>query len=146
MRIVLKEEGVEYTAAKKVRTPADVQRECAELVNQEQEAFTVILLNSKNNMISADVVTVGLLDASLVHPREVFRQAIIKNAAAVILVHNHPSGDPAPSAEDIRITKQLVDAGKIIDIKVLDHVVLGRADDRQPGFVSMREQGLIDFN
>ena len=86
-------------------------------------------------------------DASLVHPREVFRGAIRNGACSVILAHNHPSGDCTPSAEDIRITKNLVEAGKIIDIKVMDHVVIGRKTELTTvDHVSLRESGLVDFN
>jgi len=91
------------------------------------------------------MVTPGLADASLVHPREVFRTAIENTASAMVLVHNHPSGDSTPSAEDIRITRQLIEAGKIIDIKVIDHVVIGRSTNGSPAFLSMRESGLCAF-
>ena len=91
-------------------------------------------------------VSEGLLDASLVHPREVFKKAILSTSAAVILAHNHPSGDTTPSAEDIKITRQLVEAGKIIDIKVLDHIIIGNPEaHQQGGFLSMREAGLVEF-
>jgi DNA repair protein RadC len=80
--------------------------------------------------------------SGLVHPREVFRAAILDGAGAIILAHNHPSGDPTPSSEDIRITRQLVEAGKILDIEVLDHVVVGRGE--RP-FLSLRESGLVSF-
>ena len=92
-------------------------------------------------------MTKGLLDASLVHPREVFQEAIRSACAAMVLVHNHPSGDPTPSAEDLRITKQLVAAGKIVDIRVLDHVVIGRPGaGRDRDFVSMRESSIVEFS
>jgi DNA repair protein RadC len=131
-----------------VRTPEDVSSLLGPQARVlESEVFWVIHLNSKNVARGKPkAVTRGLLDASLVHPREIFREAVRLSAAAVVLAHNHPSGDPTPSAEDIRITRQLIDAGKIVDIKVLDHVVLGR-----PGltagrpFRSMREEGLVKF-
>jgi DNA repair protein RadC len=93
----------------------------------------------------------GLVDASLIHCREAYRAAIRDGASSIVLIHNHPSNDPTPSAEDMRITRQLVEAGKILDIKVLDHVVIGRAvepTDEQPGrpaFFSLRESGLCSF-
>ena len=91
-------------------------------------------------------VTRGLLDASLVHPREVFREAIRSMTAAIVLVHNHPSGDVQPSAEDLRITRQIVEAGKIVGISVLDHVILGkRVGHREKSFLSMREEGVAKF-
>ena len=109
--------------------------------------FWTLLLDAKNQLKGRPAeITCGLLDASLVHPREVFQEAIRLGAAAVVLAHNHPSGEPTPSAEDVRITKQLVEAGRIVDIKVMDHVVLGKpAALGLPDFVSMREQGLVSF-
>jgi len=141
MRVILRESGIEYPvqSAPIIRTPQDVVGAVPEIKKSDTEAFCVIALSAQNKMIAAEIVTTGLLDASLVHPREVFRSAITKNAAAIILTHNHPSGNAQPSAEDIRITRQLVEAGKIIDIKVLDHVVLGEKH------FSMREEGLLQF-
>lgn len=142
MRIVFAEEGFEYStrSERKIKSPEDVSQAVPEMHNMDREVFTVIMLSARNNMIAADAVSVGILDASLVHPREVFRTAISKNAGGVILVHNHPTGDLTPSAEDIRVTKQLVEAGKIIDIKVLDHVILGNGK-----YLSLREEGLVSF-
>ena len=133
----------------RARSPEDIAALCEDIRLSAQEAFIVIDLNAKNNVIDKRLVTLGLLDASLVHPREVFRGAITSGAAAVVVAHNHPSGDPTPSAEDIRITRQLVEAGRVLDIRVLDHVVIGRpnaAGNGTPGFLSMRESGLVDFS
>ena len=91
-----------------------------------QEEFHVVTLNTKHKMIGSHLVTVGTLDASLVHPREVFRAAIKDAAASIILVHNHPSGDPTPSGADIDVTNRLTESGKLLGIDVLDHIVLGR--------------------
>jgi DNA repair protein RadC len=131
-----------------VRTP----QEAADLLRSrarglEQENFWVLLLDARNNLKRAPVqVSQGLLDASLVHAREVFKEAIRTNSAAVVLVHNHPSGDPGPSAEDLRITRQLIEAGRIIDIRVLDHVILGHGhQENGRDFVSLRESGLVEF-
>lgn len=112
-----------------------------------REVFWVLLLDAKNALKSQPVdVTCGILDASLVHPREVFREAVRSAAAAVVLAHNHPSGDPSPSAEDLRITRQLVEAGGVVDIKVLDHVILGRCGTAgKDGYLSLRESGLVQF-
>jgi DNA repair protein RadC len=132
----------------RARAPEDVAAICADLRQSAQEAFVVIDLNARNNVIDKRLVTLGLLDASLVHPREVFRGAIVNAAAAVIVAHNHPSGDPTPSSEDLRITRQLVEAGRILSIKVLDHIVIGRPDAVGPGsahFISLRESGLVTF-
>lgn len=135
-------------AAPAIRTPADVAavlRESARTL--PGETFWVLLLNTKNRLQGKPVeVSRGLLNASLVHPREVFRAAIHAASAAVVLAHNHPSGDPTPSAEDLQITRQLVEAGKILSIRVLDHVVLGRGGSAEcREFVSVRENGLVDF-
>ena len=135
-------ENVNYNTA---RTPADVAELCKDLQPLAQEAFVVITLNTRNNVIDKQLITLGLLDASLVHPREVFRKAIGDGAFALILVHNHPSGDPSPSSQDIRITKQLIDAGKIIDIKVLDHIIIGKSTTDDPGYVSIRESRAVSF-
>ena len=130
----------------RVRTPEDVCRLCADLKDLAQESFQVLCLNSKNNLVNRHLVTLGLADASLVHPREVLRPAITDGASALVLAHNHPSGDPTPSAEDVRITKQLIEAGRIVDIKVLDHIIIGRGNGSRKGFVSMREDGICNFS
>ena len=116
----------------------------SKLKDYMREHFYIIALSSRNYSIAE--ISVGSLNASVVHPREVFLEAIKNKAASVIFVHNHPSGDPSPSAEDLRITKQLVQSGKILDIKVLDHVVVCRAaaGGRRP-FLSMKEEGLVQF-
>lgn len=129
----------------RIRSPEDVARVCDDLKDLAQEAFHVLALNAKNCLINRYLVSIGIADASLVHPREVFRQAILENAAALVLTHNHPSGDPTPSAEDIRITRQLIEVGKMVDIRVQDHVIVGRASETGKGFLSMRESGLCSF-
>ena len=128
-----------------VRTPEDVYCVCRDLERCSQESFHTLLLNTKNRLINRVLVTLGLVDASLVHPREVFRAGIQGVASAMILVHNHPTGDPTPSAEDIRVTRQLIEAGRIVDIKVIDHIVIGRSVNGSPAFVSMRESELCTF-
>ena len=148
MPLVREAQRTEHGAPVRARTPEDVASLSADLRQLAQEAFIVIDLNSKNNVIDKRLVSLGILDASLVHPREVFRGAIVNNAAAVVVAHNHPSGDPTPSAEDVRITRQLVDAGRILSIRVLDHVVIGRPEATgpgAPGFLSLREAGLVSF-
>lgn len=129
----------------RLSTPEDVYRVCSDIAGLAQEAFHVLSLDAKNRLINRHLVTLGVADACLVHSREVFRAAIQDGASAVVLLHNHPSGDPTPSAEDLRITRQLIEAGKIVDINVLDHVIIGRqAAERQP-FLSLRESGLCAF-
>lgn len=91
-----------------------------------QESFFVLILDAKNHVLEIHHSVTGLLDRTMIHPREVFRQAIVLNASRVILAHNHPSGDPTPSTQDIAATRQLVEAGKIIGIEVLDHIVMGQ--------------------
>ncbi len=133
----------------RIKSPEDVVHTLRREIHAlDAEVFWALLLNAKNRLVCRPVdVSRGILDASLVHPREVFKAAIRTASAAVVLAHNHPSGDPSPSAEDIRITRQLVEAGKIIDIKVMDHVVVGRTPGLSgPGFISMRESGLVDFS
>ena len=122
-----------------IRSPEDVAlRFAPQLRDLTQEVFMVLCLSSANRVIRERTVTKGLLNSSLTHPREVFREAILENAASVILMHNHPSGNLEPSREDIMITKQIVEAGKIIGISVHDHIII--AGD---GFTSMMERGLM---
>ena len=104
----------------------------------DKEAFWSLLLDGKHRLMAANLVSVGTLTASLVHPREVFRPAIAQGACAIILVHNHPSGDPTPSPEDVEITQRLVETGRLVGIRVLDHVVVG--DD---AFGSLFEIGAV---
>ena len=132
---------VKETSAEALSSPQKINALCRDMAQMAQESFVVLTLDTKHKMIARHMVTLGLLDASLVHPREVFRRAIEDGASAIVIVHNHPSGDPKPSAEDLQTTKRLIDAGKIIDIHVLDHVIIGR-----PDFVSLRENGMISFN
>ena len=96
--------------------------------HEKQEKFMVLLLDTKNNILNIDMkeVTKGLLNSSLAHPREIFKKAIKESANSIILVHNHPSGDPTPSSEDIEITEKLTEAGKMLGIKVLDHVIISK--------------------
>lgn len=106
------------------------------------ESFQVLLLNTRKRLIRTEDISNGTLDTLLVHPREVFRAAIAANAAAVILVHNHPSGDPSPSEADIKVTRDLIRAGHLLKIEVVDHVVIGRAaTGRTKDYASLREQG-----
>ncbi len=132
----------------KISTPEEAARLVRERARTcEEEIFWILLLDTRSRLKRPPVeVSRGLINASLVHPREVFKEAIRTSCAAVILAHNHPSGDPSPSAEDLRVTRQLVEAGKIIEIDVLDHVILGRRRDPDgTDFVSLRESGLVKF-
>lgn len=123
----------------RIRSAADVYQQVRmRMRDLAHEEFHVLLLNTQNMVLRHLEVTRGTLDASLVHPREVFRAAIAEAAASVIVVHNHPSGDPTPSAEDRAVTRQLVDAGRLVGIEVLDHVVVGEGR-----YVSFVETGLM---
>ncbi|HBC91770.1 MAG TPA: hypothetical protein DCZ10_02395 [Pelotomaculum sp.] len=110
-----------------------------EMRRLDREHFRALLLNTRNQVIGVDKVSVGTLNCSTVHPRELFRNAIKRSAASIILVHNHPSGDPAPSREDLDITSRLREVGKIVGIDVLDHIIIG--DNR---FTSFKAKGLIE--
>lgn len=113
----------------------------------DREVFWVLLLDMKNRLISPPCdVSKGTLNSSLVHPREIFKPAVQHSAAKVILAHNHPSGDPSPSAQDIQITKKLIAAGRTMEITVLDHVILGRKTrEGVDDFISLKESGLVVF-
>jgi DNA repair protein RadC len=140
-QVKLVRDGSQAAERKKVSTPAIAAAVLQQfLADADREHFVVLLLDTQNQMIGINTVTIGTLDASLVHPREVFKPAIPANAAAVLLAHNHPSGDPTPSAEDRAVTRQLAAAGATLGIEVLDHVILGDA----PRYVSLVEAGLME--
>lgn len=112
----------------------------------QQEIFWVLLLNTKKKLIGQPIETSrGLLDATLIHPREIFSKAVRYSASSVILVHNHPSGDPKPSTEDLTITRRLLEAANILGITLIDHMVIGRPSATSPGYTSLRTDGLVDF-
>ena len=119
----------------------------AELLREEcrlydVEHFHAILLNTRRKLIRVDKISQGTLDSVLIHPREVFKSAISANASALVIVHNHPSGDPTPSEADIKVTRDLIRAGQLLKIELLDHVILGkRTAERSRDFVSLRELG-----
>jgi DNA repair protein RadC len=122
-----------------IRSPEDALQEVkAKLKGKKKEHFLTILLDTRNQVISIAPISVGSLDSSVVHPREVFREALAASAASVIFVHNHPSGDPSPSEDDIKLTQRLVEAGKIMGVEVLDHVVV--ADS---AYASLKGMGSI---
>lgn len=108
------------------------------LEGADRENMVVLALDSQNHVIGVNTVSVGILDSTLVHPREVFKFAIMANAASIILGHNHPSGDVKPSAEDIAATKRFTQAGTLIGIELLDHIIVG-----EDGFTSLRQKGYI---
>jgi DNA repair protein RadC len=120
-----------------VRSPQDAFKLLLpELAYLQKEHFVCLFLNTKNHVIAKETLSIGSLNASIVHPREVFRAAIKRSSASIVCAHNHPSGDPTPSPEDIQITKRLVDVGTLIGIDVLDHLVIGH-----DCFYSLKEHG-----
>ena len=136
--------------AREVRQEApllDTPEQIADLFREDNrlrqvETFQAILLNTRRRLIGVHEITHGTIDTLLVHPREVFKAAIAANAAAVVLLHNHPSGDPSPSEADIKVTRDLIRAGQLLKIEVLDHVILGRATSERPkDYASLRELG-----
>lgn len=122
-----------------IKSPLDVVDYLMEEMKYSmEENFNIVLLNTKNRVISVENITKGIVNASLVHPREVFKIAIRKSSTSIILAHNHPSGDPTPSKEDKAITQKLVDSGSIIGIQVLDHIVIGDGN-----YLSFKEMGIL---
>ena len=140
----IREAGAE--ASDLFKEPSAIFNYMAPKLDQLQvEQFWVLCLNRKNRLIKALPVTSGTATSSLVHPREVFREAIRESAAAVVCVHNHPSGDPAPSTADIQVTRQLREAAKAVDVELHDHVIVGKvaADPAGKGYFSFRSAGLL---
>jgi DNA repair protein RadC len=122
-----------------IRSPEDGAKYVMEDMRfLSQEHFVCLYLNTKNQVIHRKTVFIGSLNASIVHPREVFKEAIKRSAASIICAHNHPSGDPTPSREDIEVTKRLVECGRMIGIELLDHLIIG-----EQKFVSLKEKGYV---
>lgn len=118
----------------------ELARDLLRDADDDREHFWLVLLNSQHHYLLSTLVSVGTLSACLVHPRQIFGPAVRYGAASLILVHNHPSGDPTPSREDVRLTRQLVECGKVFDIGILDHVVVGNGSG---GFASFADRGLL---
>ena len=134
-RMMQKEVDEKYT----IRSPEDAAHFLMPtMVSLQQENFVALFLNVKNQIIHQQTIFIGSLNASIVHPREIFRVAVKRAAASIIVAHNHPSGNPTPSREDIDVTERLVEAGQILGIEVLDHLIIG---DHQ--FISMKEKGYM---
>jgi DNA repair protein RadC len=125
-------------AGSPIRGPEDVLRHVRDLRRAKREHFVVLILNARHELQCREVVSIGSLNASIVHPREVFLPAILHSAASVVLVHNHPSGDPEPSEEDIAISRRLVQVGELVGIGILDHVIIATR-----GVVSLRSRQLL---
>ena len=138
--LMVKDGSITTTWDRQVRQSKDVADLMSPLAaNLDREHFWCLLLNGKNVLIGVNLVSVGSLTAALVHPREVFKPAILGNAAALLLVHSHPSGDPTPSAEDLALTRRLCEVGDLVGIRVLDHIVLGH----DGAFCSLADNGQL---
>lgn len=123
----------------KIRSPKDAAEFMMDSLRYlHQEHFIALFLNTKNRVIGQETIFIGTLNSSIVHPREVFREGIRKSAASIILVHNHPSGDPQPSKEDIDVTRRLVECGRLLGIEVLDHLIIGDGT-----YISLKEKGYM---
>ena len=118
--------------------PKEIWEELKDLRDHRKEHFVIFYLDSRNQEIKREIISIGSLNANLVHPREVFEPAVRHLAAQIILAHNHPSGDPEPSEDDLEITKRLVESGKILGIEVVDHIIITKT-----GFISFKEKNLI---
>ncbi|SHJ95780.1 DNA replication and repair protein RadC [Anaerobranca californiensis DSM 14826] len=133
-------QGKSISSKRQITCPKDVvEIMINKLQYLNQEHFYIVLLNTKNVIISYEEVSKGGLNIASIYPREVFNKAIKNSAARIILVHNHPSGDPTPSLEDINLTKRLIEVGKLTGIKVLDHIIVGQED-----YISLKEEGYFD--
>lgn len=124
---------------RKICSPKDVYTLMyPKMREQKKEKFITLCLDTKNQILKEEVISIGSLNASIVHPREVFKSALMESSASVIMVHNHPSGDPSPSREDIMVTEKMVEGGKLLGIDVLDHIIIG--DGR---YVSLKDEGFV---
>lgn len=138
---LVKETSGRYDVQKKIQTPGDVFNIAQNVIRANEyaeENLWLITLDTKNNITGIFTVSTGSLNASIVHPREVFKRAVLQNAASIILCHNHPSGDPTPSQDDIVTTKRIYDAGKILGIELLDHIIVGNNE-----YISLKERGVF---
>lgn len=139
-RVTLVREGQMPSYEQRVRSSADASRMLATyLADVDREHFVVLMLDQKNQVIGIHTVSMGSLTASVVHPRETFKAAILANAAAIVCGHNHPSGDVQPSMEDRAITRRLADAGKLLGINVVDHIIIGSVEK----YFSFADEGLL---
>lgn len=137
--LTVKEEITNYLkTGTRFTAPSQVFDTFSFLMKETKEMFITLHLDGKNRIIVMDLVSIGSLNQSIVHPREVFKTACLSNAAALILIHQHPTGDPSPSSEDIAITRRLKEAGEIMGIKILDHIIIG-----QDEYLSFVERGLL---
>ena len=147
MKITVCESGTSFAKkdAPSIREPAHVADLLKDLAGSDTEFFAVLSLNQKYRLIALDVIAMGTANACIASPRDVYRTALQRNALALIIAHNHPSGDTTPSAEDLAISRQIVAAGKTLGISCLDSIVIGNNGDETPTAYSLREAGLVDF-
>lgn len=135
---MVKENNLEY-GSNQISSPKDAADIFRKFIGDyDREALVVLTFDTKNKINSITVASIGSLNSSIVHPREVFKTAILSNSASIIIGHNHPSGDPSPSKEDISITSRLKECGKILGIELLDHVIIG-----DNNYISLKEKGLL---
>ena len=134
---LLREEATDY----QIKVAQDAYDYCKDLADHAQECFVVLTLNQKNKIIGRHLTSLGSVTATLIHPREVFRPAVLEGAAAIMLVHNHPSGDPTPSSDDRRMTERLMEASAILGIRIVDHVIIG--DGTSDNYFSFVDEGLL---
>ncbi len=138
-RVALVRETSQSSLINRINTPRNVfEIASSYLEGADREHFVVIMLDTKNQVIGINTVAIGVLSSCPIHPREVFKPAILANAAGIILLHNHPSGDPNPSQDDMLLTNRLKEAGEVLGIQVVDHVILGYAN-----YASLKERGQI---
>jgi len=135
-REVLREDAPAYLSTLRFSSPQQVYELFRDLSLESKEYFVCLHLNAKHGILCFDRVAVGTLESSLIHPREVFKGALLSSAGSIVIVHNHPSGDPAPSQEDREVTRRLVGAGKLLGVPVLDHVIIG-----ERSYYSFQETG-----
>ncbi len=143
---VIKEKEYEYSciSVQKLGCPDDLMQICSktlELTKEPEEVFGMITLDTKNNITGYFEVSRGTINSSIVHPREVFKRAILQNASSVVFIHNHPSGETEPSHEDIVLTNRLEECGKILGIRLLDHIIIG--DEDRENYYSFKEEGML---
>lgn len=131
--------NIKLNKSNQIKSPSDIAKFLMNnMMGLKQEVLKLVMLDTKNTIISVEEVFKGTLNSSIVHPREIFKEAIRKSSSNIIICHNHPSGDPTPSKEDVNITLRLKECGKIIGIDLLDHIIVGRGN-----FISLKEKGII---
>lgn len=134
-----------YPQVKDPDTAVQIMENLFQMSARDKEIFACLMLDTKNRIIGVTKISEGSLNSSIVHPREVFKPALIAGAASIVVAHNHPSGDPAPSREDIEVTRRLCEAGRLLGVDLLDHVIIGYEGTvpGSPGFLSMKQKGLM---